>query len=68
METLNFNTFTRDELLSAEIAVSHILALYNERSRPLTSDCRVFDSVVLSSSEAAALTKVLINICQKVYD
>ena len=68
METFNINIFTRDELIHAERAISHILSLYNERSRPLTTDLRVFDSVVLSSSQAAALTKVLINICTKIYD
>lgn len=68
METFNINTFSRDELLLAERAISHILALYNERSRPLTTDHRVFDSAVLSTSEALALTKVLINICKEIYD
>ena len=68
METLNFKNFTHGELLHAELAIAHILVRYNEHSNSVgPTDYRTFDHVLLSSSEAAALNKVLINICKEIH-
>ena len=68
METTKNIKLNCSESYDSECALSHILKRYSKHSRPVdNSDYRVLESVVLSSDEFAALSKLHDIIYNKLY-